>query len=526
VDNTNIYLMQSDCEKYDLLLDIASLKRDELPVKKRIELSRNNNPLVDDVNLKQVATLLNRNYGSLYNMYMSIVDDLKKIVGQDTEETQLLFSVPSDVYHFSLVSKSDVYDFVKILLTGEEMGFQTFWEDHNSSKATVLRHLKSLRDFIRSFDVRIFYDPIRLEGDESTIRLILIMLFWMATDGHSWPFEAIDRDDALEAFDVTVERFQLAQPNLLTREIGGYAMAVIYHRVMQKKFIKDTSAQDIIRYPVPNMTHEFMVRPFTREAIRMRSILAQMTDQEAMLESLNMYYTFNFSPIFLHSNNRYALADGEQHTRYVPEINQFVSDFVDRIPLNVHYFLKLDDAEVDILKRTLIAMTASTYIYKKDVTSRVNRFLLDANLNLKEDQLLKRDVEDTVDHLFMNSDVDFLKDMHDEIVNGYYNVFIQLIQQRAPLHRVNVVLVAEQSYMGYLDLLTDLKGIRYVNISMQDADLKDADMIITTSSIELPDDVNPQAVMFKWRRNADSDHYGRMYGILRELWLQKSTECD
>ncbi|KRL59528.1 hypothetical protein FC69_GL001615 [Latilactobacillus fuchuensis DSM 14340 = JCM 11249] len=252
----------------------------------------------------------------------------------------------------------------------------------------------------------------------------------------------------------------------------------------------------------------------------------QMTDQEAMLESLNMYYTFNFSPIFLHSNNRYALADGEQHTRYVPEINQFVSDFVDRIPLNVHYFLKLDDAEVDILKRTLIAMTASTYIYKKDVTSRVNRFLLDANLNLKEDQLLKRDVEDTVDHLFMNSDVDFLKDMHDEIVNGYYNVFIQLIQQRAPLHRVNVVLVAEQSYMGYLDLLTDLKGIRYVNISMQDADLKDADMIITTSSIELPDDVNPQAVMFKWRRNADSDHYGRMYGILRELWLQKSTECD
>lgn len=82
MDNTNIYLMQSDCEKYDLLLDIASLKRDELPVKKRIELSRNNNPLVHDVNLKQVATLLNRNYGSLYNMYMSIVDDLKKIVAK------------------------------------------------------------------------------------------------------------------------------------------------------------------------------------------------------------------------------------------------------------------------------------------------------------------------------------------------------------------------------------------------------------------------------------------------------------
>ncbi|KHO12343.1 hypothetical protein QN289_00695 [Latilactobacillus curvatus] len=69
----SIFLTQAENDKYALLMEIVGLKRDELPVKKRIELSRNNQPLVEDVNLRQVAMLLNRSYGSLYNMYMSII---------------------------------------------------------------------------------------------------------------------------------------------------------------------------------------------------------------------------------------------------------------------------------------------------------------------------------------------------------------------------------------------------------------------------------------------------------------------
>lgn len=526
MENTNIYLMQSEREKYDLLLDIASLKRDELPVKKRIELSKNNNPLVDDVNLKQVATLLNRNYGSLYNMYMSIVEDLKGIVGNDIEDIQTLFDVPADVYHYSLVNKSDVYDFVKILLNGEEMAFQTFWEAHDSSKATVLRHLKGLRDFIRSFGVRIFYDPIRLEGDETTIRLVLVMLFWMATDGHVWPFAEIDRVDALEAFDVTAERFQLAKPNILTREVGAYSIAVTYYRINQRKFIPSNPARHLIHYPVPNMAHEFMVRPFTREAIRMRSILAQMTPEQAVLESTGLYYTFNFGPIFLHNDNAYATEDEERYMRYVPGPYKFVSRFVERLPLDVKHYLKLDDDEVTALKGTLISMTVSTFLFKKDVTSMINHHLMDVNMQLKENIILKRDIEDTIDHLFLDTSLGFLKDVRDELVGGFYNILRQLVQEFAPNNLVKVALVAEQSYLGYLDLVTALKEIRYVEVSLKDAALADADMIITTSSIDLPDNINPEAVMFKWRHNADSDHYGRMYGILRELWLQKSLNAD
>ena len=44
----SIFLTQAENDKYALLMEIVGLKRDELPVKKRIELSRNNQPLVED----------------------------------------------------------------------------------------------------------------------------------------------------------------------------------------------------------------------------------------------------------------------------------------------------------------------------------------------------------------------------------------------------------------------------------------------------------------------------------------------
>ena len=69
--NTNsIYLTLAEKEKYALFLDITNVKWDELPVKKRISMARQVDYLIDDVNLKQVAALLDRNYGSLYNIYV------------------------------------------------------------------------------------------------------------------------------------------------------------------------------------------------------------------------------------------------------------------------------------------------------------------------------------------------------------------------------------------------------------------------------------------------------------------------
>ena len=45
-------------------MEIVGIKRHEMPVKKRIELSRNNQPHEEDENLTQVAMLLNPTYAT------------------------------------------------------------------------------------------------------------------------------------------------------------------------------------------------------------------------------------------------------------------------------------------------------------------------------------------------------------------------------------------------------------------------------------------------------------------------------
>lgn len=522
----SIFLTQAENDKYGLLLDIASLKRDELPVKKRIALSQKNKPLIDDVNLKQVATLLNRTYGSLYKTYMSIIADLKEIVGEDTEDTQTLFSVPLDAYHYHLVDQSDVFDFVNILLKGETVTFEQFWESHGISKATALRHLKGVRDLIRSFDIRVYYDPIRLEGDENKIRLVLIILFWLATDGHTWPFKEIDRVDALEAFDLALDRFQLAKPNILTRELGAYLIVIMYYRIIQRHYIQGPVEENLLRYPVPNMIKAYIKQPFIGPAVIIKNALAQMTTEEAMAESFKLYDLMNFGPVLLQGNNRYMPLYNDRYTRYIPKVQKFVMDFIAKVPVDIERHLNLEEADFQALEQTLMANVMTIYMFKKDVMSIMANHLMDDYTRLKDNPILKQDIEDTVDYLLMDQQLDFISDLRDEMVSGLYNILRQVVQRMAPTIFVKVVVVSEQSFLGYFDLMMSLKNIRYVKASHDDADLADADMIISTSSISLTDKVNPDAVMFKWNQNADSDHYGRLYGLLRELWLQKSVDCD
>lgn len=522
----SIFLTQAENDKYALLMEIVGLKRDELPVKKRIELSRNNQPLVEDVNLKQVAMLLNRSYGSLYNMYMSIIGDLKEITGPDVDDIKTLFSVPTDAYHYLLVNKSEAFDFIKILLKGETVTFQEFWEAHDTSKATALRHLKGVRDLIRSFDIRMYYDPLRLKGDENKIRLVLTMLFWMATEGHTWPFEDVKRGDALKAFDVAIDRFQLEKPNILTRELGAYSIVVTYFRLLQGHTVSTELDGGFIRYPVPNMVSEYLKQPFEDQALRIKNILAQMTQEEAMAESFNIYDIINFGPIQIQDANPYMESYETRYKRYIPVIYEFVEAFIDQIPFDIKKYLNLDDANYQGFVQTMISMTMTTYMFKQDVTSVLAAQMMESVEYLKQNDVLKQNIDDTVDYLLINPKVSFLVKLREELVSGYYNVLRQMIQRFAPMNKVKVVVVTEQSFLGYLDLMTALNSVLYVDVSQSDADLMDADMVVTTSSIDLTGIVNPEAVMFKWHQNADSDLFGRMLGLLRGLWIQKSSIDD
>ncbi len=83
----------------------------------------------------------------------------------------------------------------------------------------------------------------------------------------------------------------MEKPNILTRELGAYSIVVTYFRLLQGHTVSTELDGDFIRYPVPNMVSEYLKQPFEDQALRIKSILAQMTQEEAMAESFNIYMT-------------------------------------------------------------------------------------------------------------------------------------------------------------------------------------------------------------------------------------------
>ena len=132
---------------------------------------------------------------------------------------------------------------------------------------------------------------------------------------------------------------------------------------------------------------------------------------------------------------------------------------------------------------TMISMTMTTYMFKQDVTSVLADQMMESVEYLKPNDVLKQNIDDTVDYLLINPKVSFLVKLREELVSGYYNVLRQMIQRFAPMNKVKVVVVTEQSFLGYFDLMTALNSVLYVDVSQSDADLMDADRVVTTSII-------------------------------------------
>lgn len=67
---------------------IVNARVAQTPVEDRLALERDNKPLVKDVNLKQIASLTGRNYGSVYNTYNGLVEALEEMTHHKSAPTK------------------------------------------------------------------------------------------------------------------------------------------------------------------------------------------------------------------------------------------------------------------------------------------------------------------------------------------------------------------------------------------------------------------------------------------------------
>lgn len=513
----DFFLSQSRIEELSLFRRIVNARASQTPVAERLAIERTGEPLVTEVNLKQIAALTKRNYGAVYNTYNSLVATLAAVLGVETTAVRKLFNVSSSTLRWALVREGHPYHFLKTLLYHDYPDFDAFLAAEQTSKATMLRHLKPLREFAREFGVRFSYETLTLQGDEKCIRLFLTMIYWMATDGSAWPFDDLPRDILGAVIDGSVKLFDIGQPNYVTREILMYYIAISQRRANEGRSVPYMPADTVLKYPVANMFDELSALNSNRFHFPVLS-----TDEQ-MGESTALYFTFHFLPFYTSTSTRLQAETFERFKRYNPSIYTLVTDFLEKLPVSFLLEGQLPKAAFNMLRANLLANTVSTLQFRGDLSQTIAYAMNQRIAQMPDNPVLERKVRQTLEHVVYTRHLESLQPVMDQLVHSYYTNVQQVAMQFAPPVKVKVAPVIEQTVLGYIDLVGFLMAQPFVEVLSPADDLKAADLII--ESAELPDSYqfNAGKLTYKWAASVSNDWYGELYSELRQLWDEKSA---
>ncbi|MFD1484754.1 helix-turn-helix domain-containing protein [Lacticaseibacillus baoqingensis] len=515
----DIFLSMSETEKMSLFRRIVNARVAQTPVEDRLELEHQGKPLVKDVNLKQIASLTGRNYGSVYNTYNGLVETLEVMTHHKNTTTKRLFNVPSSQVRLFFVQQGQPYKFLEALLYHKFDNFEDFLAHEQTSKATMLRHLKPVRDFARKFGVRFSYETLSLQGDEKRIRVFLTIIFWMATDGAGWPFTGCQRDDKGQEIDAIIRMFDMGRPNLVTREIAMYYGAVAQQRAKDGHALSLANTSFALKYPVPNVFEEL------QDVLPAGLDHSDLSISEQMGESAALFFLFNFLPFYVTTGTDLQSTVVRRFERYNPEIHTLVTEFLAKLPVDFIADAMLPQATMNMLLANLLAVTVSIQEFGEDLTEVIAYEVNDKLHQMPENPGLRKKVRQTLEHVVFSHELDEFTASLDVLTDSFYRNVLQLVVQFIPPVKVKVAVVIEQTLLGYIDLLAFLMSQPVVElVSPNETDLDQADLVIESSTV--PDSAEkkgPGTVTYKWASTSSNDWYGELYATIRQLWDDKMS---
>lgn len=196
------FLVKQDVEKYRMLTVIKSIPPRE-------------------VNLSNISNRLEFTYQKTYNIFQALLEDLADVApdidASDTKIESIDFSkVSIDTYRLYLVKNSIVFQAFNYGLLNVNPSFESFSNEHFTSKSTLNRRMAKFRAFLKNFGLKISNSTLEIKGNEKNIRWMAYYVYWYTYHGQEWPFELVQEkmideiiDKAHVTFDNPIVHFQL-----------------------------------------------------------------------------------------------------------------------------------------------------------------------------------------------------------------------------------------------------------------------------------------------------------------------------
>ncbi|MBO0472975.1 hypothetical protein IGL98_000810 [Enterococcus sp. DIV0840] len=416
-------------------------------------------------------------YARLNSLFSEIHADLMEKQGfellTDQGKVHIDSSKLRDIpYSQFLFRKSLPYKFLLATILEKEYTIENFCRDHFISRASIIRRLQPMINYLKDFDIQLNCTKLRITGKENLIRIVYLNFFWIASYG----------EDLFLALDETKRGFDLFDPEdhqwmtyIEPRE--WYLLTTISQlRIKKKHFIIEPPFKQLT-FPKTSVS---FVKKLEKSKVPQHFIERESTFLSFMMFYWNIYF-YSDDPR-IHFVKEYMESDQQPLGNLIERFEAFYQPLFSE--------KKLSDDEKEVLNTNIFTTCLNHFVIKDSLPIAIN-FMESC---MKEQnplyEPLSRKVRTFLEEIISEPEFAWIKNCLEDLVYICSFLLLPFYERSNKKYQLNVGIILSPNAIFLQSLFDFLEQISFISVSFVSSTSEDDyDFYIAASKLLLPDKI-------------------------------------
>ncbi|WP_086315645.1 hypothetical protein A5821_003148 [Enterococcus sp. 7F3_DIV0205] len=453
-------------------------------------------------------------YARLNSLFSEIHEDLMEKQGLALLTSQgkvhIDLSKLRDIpYSQFLFRKSLPYKFLLATILEKNYTIENFCRDHFISRASIIRRLQPLINYLKDFDIQLNCSKLQLTGKENLIRIVYLNFFWIASYG----------EDLFLALDETKRGFDLFDPEdrqwmTYTEPREWYLLTTISQlRIKKKHFIIEPPFKQLA-FPKVNMS-------FIKK-LEQVNLPQHFIERESTFLSFMMFYW-----------NIYFYADDPRISyvkEYMTSEQQPLSNLIERFEdfyLPLFTEKQLSEAEREVLNINIFTTCLNHSVIKDSLPLAIN--FMETCIK-KQNPLyapLSAKVREFLKQIVLTPEFTWIKNCLEDLTYICSFLLLPFYERSNPKYQLNVGIILSPNAIFLQSLFDFLEQISFISVSfVSSASEDDYDFYIAASKLLIPDKVKDNGNFQVIPLSPALDYQVGLIDTLHKKYTAKSSSLD
>lgn len=450
-------------------------------------------------------------YARLNSLFSELHDDLLELQGIELLNEQGKVAVdPTKLrnipYLQFLFRRSLPYKFLLATILERNYRIDKFCKDYFISRASIIRRLQPLINYLKDFDIQLNCSKLKLSGKENLIRIAYLNIFWLASYGEDLFLALGETKRGVDLFD---SEYHPWMTYIEPRE--WYLLKTISRlRIKKKHYIIEPPFEQLV---FPKVNDSFI------KELEQSKLTQCYIDREAEFLSFMMFYW-----------SVYIYADDPRLTyveSYMESPQQPLGDLIKRFedfysPLFAEKALTLDEKKV--LNINLFTTCLNHFVTEDSLPLAINfmETLIKEQKPLYEH--LSSKVRKFFNELTLHTEFSWIKNCLEDLVHICSFLLLPFYERSDRKYQLNVGLILSPNAIFLQSLFNFLEQISFISISfITSTSDETCDFYIASSKLLIPEKSKKEKNFQIIPLSPTLDYKINLLNILHSWYTKKST---